>query len=73
MQLPSALTHDLLVRQLAWRIQEKAFGGRDVMILRLPVAEPRRTSWGISAWKRKGTDRQEKRNDPRDEYVNAAL
>jgi Protein of unknown function (DUF2924) len=32
---PGALTRDLLVRQLAWRIQEKAFGGHDAATLRL--------------------------------------
>jgi hypothetical protein len=32
---PGALTRDLLVRQLAWRIQEKTFGGHDAATLRL--------------------------------------
>src|SRR5579863_5039340 len=32
---PGALTRDLLVRQLAWHIQEKAFGGHDAATLRL--------------------------------------
>jgi hypothetical protein len=32
---PGALTRDLLVRQLAWRIQEKAFGGHDAATQRL--------------------------------------
>jgi hypothetical protein len=32
---PRALTRDLLVRQLAWRIQEKAFGGHDAATLKL--------------------------------------
>jgi hypothetical protein len=32
---PAALTRDLLVRQLAWHIQEKAFGGHDAATLRL--------------------------------------
>jgi hypothetical protein len=32
---PGALTRDLLVRQLAWHIQEKTFGGHDVATLRL--------------------------------------
>jgi hypothetical protein len=32
---PVALTRDLLVRQLAWRIQERAFGGHDAATLQL--------------------------------------
>lgn len=32
---PGTLTRDLLVRQLAWHIQEKAFGGHDAATLRL--------------------------------------
>lgn len=32
---PGALTRDLLVRQLAWHIQEKAFGGHDTATLKL--------------------------------------
>ncbi len=32
---PGALTRDLVVRQLAWHIQEKAFGGHDASTLRL--------------------------------------
>src|ERR1700691_5983922 len=32
---PTALTRDLLVRQLAWRIQERAFGGHDAATLQL--------------------------------------
>jgi hypothetical protein len=39
---PSALTRDLLVRQLAWHIQEKAFGGHDAATLRLLDAYGRR-------------------------------
>lgn len=34
-KVPCALTRDLLVRQLAWYIQEKAFGGYDAATLRL--------------------------------------
>jgi len=32
---PAGLTRDLLGRQLAWRIQEKAFGGHDAATLQL--------------------------------------
>jgi hypothetical protein len=32
---PGALTRDMLVRQLAWQVQEKAFGGHDAATLRL--------------------------------------
>ncbi len=32
---PGALTRDLLVRQLAWHIQEKAFGGHEAATQRL--------------------------------------
>jgi hypothetical protein len=32
---PGALSRDLLARQLAWRIQEKAFGGHDGATLQL--------------------------------------
>jgi hypothetical protein len=32
---PAGLTRDFLVRQLAWRIQEKAFGGHDAAALKL--------------------------------------
>ena len=32
---PGALTRNLLVHQLAWHIQEKAFGGHDAATLRL--------------------------------------
>jgi len=35
---PGALTRDMLVRQLAWHIQEKAFGGHDTATLRLLAA-----------------------------------
>jgi hypothetical protein len=34
-ELPVALTRDLLVHQIAWYIQEKAFGGHDAATLRL--------------------------------------
>ena len=54
---PGALTRDLLVRQLAWRIQEKAFGGHDAATLKLldaygrqdadkPIAASRRRAAG---------------------------
>jgi hypothetical protein len=33
---PRTLTRDLLVHQLAWCIQEKAFGGHGAATLRLP-------------------------------------
>ena len=32
---PKCLSRDILVRQLAWRIQEKAFGGHDAGTLKL--------------------------------------
>ena len=34
-EVPKALTRNLLVRMLCWRIQEKAFGGHDREILKL--------------------------------------
>ena len=40
---PKALWRDLLLRTLAWQLQEKAFGGHDKAILRLLDArEPKR-------------------------------
>ena len=38
---PKALSRDLLVRMLAWRLQEKAFGGHDAATLRLLQAHAR--------------------------------
>ena len=46
-ELPSTLTRDLLVHQLAWHIQEKAFGGHDAATLRL-----------LDAYGRQGADSQ---------------
>ena len=49
---PGALTRDLLVRQLAWHIQEKAFGGHDAATLRLLDAHGRQDTDKVVLFKR---------------------
>ena len=49
---PGALTRDLLVRQIAWHIQEKAFGGHDAAILRLLDAYGRRDADKVVLFRR---------------------
>jgi len=49
---PGALTRDLLVRQLAWHIQEKAFGGHDAATLRLLDAYGRRDNDKVVLFRR---------------------
>src|SRR5579872_380381 len=49
---PGALTRDLLVRQLAWHIQEKAFGGHDAATLRLLDAYGRQNADKVVLFRR---------------------
>jgi hypothetical protein len=49
---PHALTRDLLVHQLAWQIQEKAFGGHDTATLRLLKAYGRQDANKVLLFKR---------------------
>jgi hypothetical protein len=49
---PGALTRDLLVRQLAWRIQEKAFGGHDAATLKLLDAYGRQDAGKVVLFRR---------------------
>jgi hypothetical protein len=49
---PRTLTRDILVRQLAWRIQEKAFGGHDAATLKLLDAYGRQTAGKVVLFRR---------------------
>ena len=49
---PGALTRDLLVRQLAWHIQEKAFGGHDTATQRLLDAYGRQDAEKVVLFRR---------------------
>jgi hypothetical protein len=49
---PRALTRDLLVHQLAWRIQERAFGGHDAATLKLLDAYARQDADKVVLFKR---------------------
>ena len=44
--VPKALTRDLLVRMLAWHIQEQAFGGHDRAILKILASYAKGTPGG---------------------------
>jgi hypothetical protein len=50
--LPGGLTRDLLMRQLAWRIQEKAFGGHDAATLKILDAYARRDADKVVLFRR---------------------
>jgi hypothetical protein len=49
---PSTLTQDLMVRQLAWRLQEEAFGGHDRETLKLLEAYGRQDASKVVLFRR---------------------
>jgi hypothetical protein len=51
-ELPGSLPSDLIVRQLAWRLQEEAFGGHDRETLRLLDAIAGRDADKIALYRR---------------------